>query len=106
LAIVPVIPSVFDLMAVGGIVDILRAADCPAVFVLNKCTARTSEIQQAMDWLGSKYPAIPVADVFLFSRITYSRSALAGMGVCEFEPAGAAANEMRRLWENLKGFIQ
>jgi chromosome partitioning protein len=106
LSIVPVIPSVFDLMATGGIVDILRAADCPAVFVLNKCTARTAEIEQAMNWLQEKYPAVPVADVFLFNRIIYSRAALSGCGVCEYEPNGTAANEVRRLWENLKGFMQ
>lgn len=106
LAVIPVVPSVFDLMAVGGMVNILEAVDCPAVFVLNKCTPRTSEIDQAVKWLNERYPKIPVADVFLFNRIVYPRAALTGQGVSEFDPSGAAKHEISRLWENIQEFIQ
>ena len=103
LAVVPVVPSFFDLRATKAIVDVLQAQDCPTVFVLNACTARTSEIEAGLSYLAKRHPTVLIADTFVFQRVGYKRAALAGQGVGEFEPGSAAHHEMRRLWDNLLG---
>lgn len=98
--LIPVRPTAFDLAAVGEMVDIVAAAGKQPRFVLSACPARAPEVadsRQALADFGE------VAPVEIGERIAFSRAISTGQSVTEFDPRGKAAEEMRRLWDWIKG---
>jgi chromosome partitioning protein len=94
--IIPCRPSVLDLVAIASSVNIARASDKPAAFVLNSCNPRVAETGQSRKAL-ERHP-YPVAPVEIGSRQAYSRALTNGSTVVEFEPHGKAAKEISELW--------
>ncbi len=92
---IPCRPSMFDLAAVGGAVEIVRAAGVPAALVLNECPARAPEIAAARESLASF--GLPVAAVEIAERRAFARAVATGRAVTEFEASGKAAEEIRAL---------
>ncbi|HVT58662.1 MAG TPA: ParA family partition ATPase [Thermoanaerobaculia bacterium] len=94
--LIPCRPSMFDLAAVGGAVEIVRAAGTPAALVLNECPSRAPEIAAARNALAGF--GLPVAAVAIAERRAFSRAVATGRAVTEFEAHGKAAEEIRGLW--------
>lgn len=95
LVLVPVRPTAFDLAASGASAKIARTAK-RAAFVLSACPSRAPEIMEARKALEGQ--GLPVLNTEIGERRAYSRAVASGRAVAEFEPSGAAANEISQLW--------
>jgi chromosome partitioning protein len=96
LVVIPCRPSAFDLAAVGGVVEIVRAARARAVFVLSACPFRCPEIAETRAVLEGY--GWPVAPPEVTDRRAFARAVATGRAVTEFETDGKAAEEIRTLW--------
>jgi chromosome partitioning protein len=104
LVVVPCRPSAFDLAAIGGVVEIVRAAHARAVFVLSACPVRCPEIAETRAVLETY--GFPVAPGEIADRRAFARAVATGRAVTEFESAGKAADEIRNLWKWLMEQLQ
>ena len=95
--LVPLRPAAFDLTTLDQTLALVRAAGAPGAIVLNACPARAPEIADARALCGDV--GIPLAPVELGDRRAYSRAVQTGRAVQEFDPKGAAADEIARLWK-------
>jgi chromosome partitioning protein len=96
MVIIPTRPSPHDLRAVAGTVDMIERAHCSMVFVVNAANLRakiTSDAVIALSQYGT------VAPVFVQQRVDFATSMIDGRTVCELEPEGRSAQEIRLLWE-------
>lgn len=100
LVVIPCRPSAFDIAAVSGAVDIVKAAGSRAVFVLSACPTRSPEVAETREILFSY--GLPIAPVEIMERRAFARAVATGRAVTEFESNGKAANEIRMLWEWLQ----
>ena len=100
LVVIPCRPSAFDIAAVSGAVDIVKAAGSRAVFVLSACPTRSPEVAEAREILFSS--GLPIAPAEIMERRAFARAVATGRAVTEFESNGKAANEIRMLWEWLQ----
>jgi chromosome partitioning protein len=100
LVVIPCRPTAFDLAAAGSAVEIVRAADMRAVFVLSACPFRAPEIAETRTVLGGF--GFPVAPVEITDRRAFARAVATGRAVTEFDSHGKAAEEIRALWHWLK----
>ncbi|WP_086014494.1 ParA family partition ATPase [Thiothrix nivea] len=98
---IPVRPSAFDIAAAGNAVEIARAAGTKTVFVLSACPFRSPEIAETREVLAGY--GLPIAPVDITERRAFARAVASGRAVTEFESDGKAAEEIRALWEWLKG---
>ena len=99
LVVVPCRPSLFDLDAVKASVDLARIAATPAVAALNAVPPRgrlAEEARAALAGLG-----LPALRQSLGHRQAFVHSLTAGLSTQEFEPAGKAACEADRLYEEV-----
>jgi chromosome partitioning protein len=94
LVLIPCRPTAFDLAAAGSAVDILRAAEVPAVFILSACPLRAPEIVETRTVLTVRY-GLPVAPVEITERRAFARAIATGRAVTEFDSHGKAAEEVR-----------
>ena len=104
LVVIPVRPSAFDIAAAGNAVQIARAAGAKAVFVLSACPFRSPEIAETRELLASY--GLPIAPMEITERRAFARAVASGRAVTEFESNGKAAEEIRALWEWLKGQME
>lgn len=100
LVVIPCRPTAFDLAAVPTAVEIVKAANVPAVFVLSACPFRAPEIEEARAALESY--GLPVAPVTITDRRAFARAVATGRAVTEFDANSKAAEEIRALWNWLK----
>jgi len=101
LVAIPVRPSAFDIAAAGNAVEIARAAGAKTVFVLSACPFRSPEIAETRELLAGY--GLPIAPMDVTERRAFARAVASGRAVTEFESDGKAAEEIRALWEWLKG---
>jgi chromosome partitioning protein len=94
--LVPLRPSAFDLTTLDQTLALVRAAQAAGAIVLNACPARAPEISEARALCADV--DLPLAPVELGDRRAYSRAVQSGRAVQEFDPKGAAADEIARLW--------
>ena len=100
--LIPSRPSILDLRAIGGTVDVVRAVRARGFIVLNACPAGrgeaeatlTAEARGALE--AYKLPACPVS---LGARAAFSHALVDGRAVTEFDPAGRAAAELGALYQ-------
>lgn len=100
LVLIPCRPSSVDLEAVGGTVRLVKDARVTAALLLNACPAPrgvaeaavTTEARRALAQYG-----LPVLDETVGHRAALSHALAGGWAIQEFEPASAAAKEIRRL---------
>ena len=97
LILIPCRPTAFDLAAIKAAVDIVNAANKPAVFILNSCPQRAPELKEAIEILLSY--GFPLAPIQIGERRAYSRAIASGRAVTEFEKTGKAAEEINALWK-------
>lgn len=95
LVAIPCRPSTFDIAAISATLDLCRLANKPAVVVLNAAPIRsrvTAEAEEAISEKGGK-----VSPVIIRQRVAFQHCMIDGRTAAEYEPSGAAAEEMRRL---------
>jgi chromosome partitioning protein len=95
LVLIPCKPSNLDLDAVADTVNIVHLAKAKAAFVLNDCRASSGLAGDAADALGAYN--LPLAPIRVGSRVAFVKSLSEGKGVLEYEPKGAAAQEIQQL---------
>ena len=98
-AVVPVRPSAFDLRTLDQSLAIVAAARRPGIVLLNACPARAPEVSEARSICMDR--TLPLSTVELGDRRAYARAVQSGRAVMEFEPKGAAADEIARLWRDV-----
>ncbi len=101
LVLIPCRPTAFDLAAAGGAVDIVRAAEARAAFILSACPLRAPEIAETRAVLTTRY-GLPIAPVEISERRAFARAIATGRAVTEFDSHGKAAEEIRALWRWIK----
>lgn len=103
LVIIPTRPSPHDLRAVAGTVDMVERAQGRMVFVLNAANLRAKISSDAVIALSQHGT---VAPAFVQQRIDFATSMIDGRTVCEIDPAGRSAGEIRGLWDYVAGQLQ
>ncbi len=101
LNIIPSRPSMFDLWASARTRAALKEIGADFVFLLNQCppaqqTARVQDGVETLEEMGG------LISPLILTRVDYQESARHGWGVTEINPHGAAAEEMRGLWQSVK----
>ncbi len=101
LCIIPARPNVFDLWASETTRKSLRSLRKEYAFLLTQCppvqqSARVQQGAQALQAMGG------LLTPMIVSRADYQDASREGMGVTEYAPSGAAADEMRKLWRDVK----
>ena len=101
LNIIPSRPSMFDLWASARTGAALKDIGGDFVFLLNQCppaheTARVQDGVETLEEMGG------LISPLILSRVDYQEAARHGLGVTELNPYGAAAEEMRGLWQSIK----
>lgn len=95
-------PAILDLEAIGESVRIVRQQGGRSAIVLNACppphrAVETAIVREAREALGVY--GLPVAPVSISQRAAFSHALIDGHAVTEFETAGKAAGEIRRLYD-------
>lgn len=101
LCVIPARPNVFDLWASDVTRSLVRKECKDYAFLLNQCppsqqNARVDQGAKALQAMGGLLAPL------VSSRVDYQEAARFGQGVLEFNPHGAAAQEMLELWAGLK----
>jgi chromosome partitioning protein len=101
LCIIPARPNVFDLWASENTRKTLRSLRKEYAFLLNQCppaqqSARVEQGAHALQAMGGLLTPLVAA------RVDYQEASRNGLGVTEWAPSSAAADEMRQLWRNIK----
>lgn len=105
LVVLPCGPSAVDAWALAASVDLVGEArvlrpDLAAMVLITKKNSRTALGAGARDVLATS--GLPVLETELGYRVTYQEAPAAGLGPTSYEPAGAAATEVRRLVDELE----
>jgi chromosome partitioning protein len=100
LNIVPSRLSLFDLWASAQTRTALEEIGAKFVFLLNQCPAaqQAARIQDGVEALEEMGRLISPP---ILARVEYQEAARRGRGVTELNPLGAAAQEMRGLWQSI-----
>lgn len=69
--------------------------------MLNACPTRALEIEEAKTTLGEY--GLAIAPIIVGERRAFSRAIATGRAVTEFDTRGKAAEEVRALWQWVKG---
>ncbi|MEO0374164.1 MAG: ParA family partition ATPase [Cyanobacteria bacterium P01_A01_bin.17] len=101
--LIPCRPAILDLRAIGHTVDIVKLANKPASIVLNAVPPQGSIAYEAARAIKSY--EVDLAPINLVQRVAYQHSLTAGLTAQEYEPSGKAANEIRRLYDWVKGKV-
>jgi chromosome partitioning protein len=97
--LIPSRGTVLDLQAIGDTVDLLKLAELhhKAVIILNAMPAKAAEVKAVRE--AAEMYGLEVIEARLRERPAYSKSLEEGQGVTEAEPGGAAATEIRNVYE-------
>jgi chromosome partitioning protein len=98
LVVVPVQPARLDLDALKETAEILTLAKTPALVLISRAppTPNSKVEAQTRDVIRDGY-GLNAAVTVLHNRIAYQHAMTLGQGVIEYEPSGAAADEIRAL---------
>jgi chromosome partitioning protein len=101
LVLIPLRPSLLDLMAVSGTADVVASTKTPGLLVLNACPPPQGSVEAPTTRDARKALAaspVPLATVSVAQRMDYSRALNSGEAVNEAAPTSKAAAEILRLW--------
>lgn len=93
--LIPCRPTATDLKGCLPTVQSLIRLDKPFAFVLTQCPPRSGRVYEARAGLAALGL---IAEPPIVSRADHQDAMAAGMGVTEFNATGAAAFEIRQLW--------
>lgn len=109
--IIPVLPSSYDIWATEDTFKVLQEArvyvDINAYAVFNQTIQNTIVSREAKELLDeiTKESNITLLNTVLYSRVDYKKSISKGLGVVEYEPEGKAADEVNRLYNEIKTIL-
>jgi chromosome partitioning protein len=103
--LIPTRPAILDLDAIGTSTELLNQEGVKAEIVLNACPPPTRygqpqiviEARQALKIYG-----LPVSVTSISQRAAFSHALIDGHAVMEYDRKGKAAQELERLWFDLK----
>ena len=95
LALIPCRPTAPDIQGCVPTVEALSRMRRPLAFVLTQCLPRSSRVDDFRARLSHRGV---VAEPPIISRVDHQDALALGLGVTEFNPNGAAAEEIRALW--------
>ncbi len=98
--LIPCRPARFDLDAIASTVEIAKAANTPCAVVIN-AAPRGKLAEEARDSLTGK--GVKVIETVLHQRVAFSHAVIDGRSVHEYEPDGAAAQEIDALYRDITG---
>ena len=107
--LIPVQPSPYDIWACEDLVEIIKARQeitdgkPKAAFIISRVIKNTQlgkEIREALEGYN-----LPVFKNFTTQRVVYAKSAATGLTVLSTETKEDAANEIRAIANELKGFL-
>ena len=107
LLVIPVQPSPYDVWAAEETVKLVEEAtvlkdSLKSVFAINRKIVNTAigrDVGEALD----RYP-VPTLATHIHQRVSFAESALTGLIVSETDPKSLAAQEIRKLTEELLAF--
>jgi chromosome partitioning protein len=105
LVVIPTRTGVFDLAAIESTVELARDVRRPFFVALNAVPPKRgiAESTAALDARKAiKDMRAPVWRGAVAQRVVYAQALATGQTVAEFEPDGPAAEEMRRLWTDVR----
>jgi len=95
LTLIPVQPSPLDLWATRPTIEIAARERTPVLLVANRVPARGRLAEEVLEKMREE--KMPVARATLGNRTAFAASLMEGQGVTEWDPHGAAADEIRAL---------
>jgi chromosome partitioning protein len=103
--IIPTRPAILDLDAIGVTTEIVSHVPGSSAIVLNACppprqSGEVNIVREAREAL--KHYGMPVCDVAVSQRASFSHALIDGRAVAEFDADGKAAKEIERLWDTIK----
>jgi chromosome partitioning protein len=106
LVLIPVRPQVFDLETLGSVRDLLRiAGDPPAFVLLNGLHPETTQAAEDAKAMTPRISSVQVCPMHLCHRAIYADAPATGLSAQESEPAGKAAEELRRLYNFISSHV-
>jgi len=96
--LIPCRPARFDLDAIASTLEIAKAANTPAAVVINAAAPRGRLAEEARAALTRQ--GVTVIETVLHQRAAYSHAVIDGRSVHEYEPNGAAAAEIDKLYNH------
>ena len=96
LVVIPTRPSVLDLEALAGSVELVEGLKKQAVIVINQTPVRSRVEKEAREALGGYN--LPVCPTAIIQRLSFSRHLIRGKTAGEAEPKSKAAIEIRKTW--------
>jgi chromosome partitioning protein len=96
LVIVPVQPGPFDIGALPGTIDLLRATERRAVVVLSRCPSRSLDVESARRAILEMN--LEIVPVNIGDRTVFRRALAHGLAVTEVDPKGIAAMEITNFY--------
>jgi chromosome partitioning protein len=97
-------PSLPDLNTVEATLDIIRiAGGKPARALLARVRAAGNRHKETTAWLAAK--GIEVCPIALGERVIFQDAYALGLGVCEAEPGGKAAEEIQQVYKYASGIL-
>lgn len=100
LVVIPVRPSVLDLEAISGSIELIEGLGKPAIVVLNQAPPRSTITDEAEAALASY--GLPICPVHILNRLIFTRSMIDGRVAGEVEKNGKAAAEIKKSWQWIK----
>jgi chromosome partitioning protein len=95
LVLVPLQPSAADLWSMDATLDLAKKEGRPIALVLNRAPASGRLLDQVHAAIRER--GLPLAGAVLGNRTAFAQAFMAGLGVVESHPKGAAADEARAL---------
>lgn len=99
LVVVPCRPATFDIAAISATLDLCKLANKKAVIVLNAAPIRSKVVEEAVEAIREKGGS--VSHIVIRQRVAFQHCLIDGRTAGEFEPDGAAANEVAQLLATL-----
>ncbi len=98
-------PNYLDIASLLTTAEAVRRLGRPALVVLNQAPSKRGAceapvVRRAVDAL--RFTGLPIASVGLRARTAFQASLAHGLAVFEWEPDGAASQEIRRLWAEVE----
>ncbi len=100
MVLVPCRPATFDLGAIGLTLDLCQLAKRPALVVLNAAPIRSKVVDEAMSAVTGQHAV--ASSAIIRQRVAFQHCLIDGRTAGEFEPGGAAADEIAGLLADLK----
>ena len=96
LVVIPCRPSILDLEALAGTLELVSITGVPVLAVLNSVIPNISDsdrAEEAIEKLGAT-----ICPVRISRRVAFSRALISGLTAQEYEPHGKAAEEIQALF--------